>query len=269
MLEIIKAIIEPVAKSISVDNLLEARKKKKAHEIGTELFLLYASLNDILVVGRRIVEELNSAETWMSGKVKEGKPDECCFTELEFLLDQQSLNILKLVASVKRLGLELQVIAPDSYLRLSPLLHGKFNAVSWLLDSISGSRGQPRRLVSIEAEKVLGLLKKGEAYAANEVGDELRTRVHDVVLAMSHGEPEELEDLIVYEPIEDVGSMPAKQYTIIRAYLKGRKPAAVLDEIESVLRALREAIEKNFSLRDILLNVGDRRSTLGDPSVGF
>ena len=56
MLDLIKAIVESI-KVLSLTDLLEARKNKKAHEIGTELFLMYATINDILVLGRRIVEE--------------------------------------------------------------------------------------------------------------------------------------------------------------------------------------------------------------------
>src|SRR6266478_3570247 len=144
MLELVKAIVEPIAKSLSITDFIELRKKKKAHEIGTELFLLYASLNDILVVGRRIVEELQGAASWMNRKLQEGKPDETFLTHIDFLLRQQSLNILKLVASVKRLGLELQVIAPDVYVRLSPLMHGKLNALSKLISAISGEDNIPR-----------------------------------------------------------------------------------------------------------------------------
>jgi hypothetical protein len=97
MLEIIKAIIDPIAKSLSLPALLEARKNRKAHELGTELFLLYASLNDVLVLGRDIVAELERVCARMEQKFREGKPNEGCSSRLEFLLRQQSLSILKLV----------------------------------------------------------------------------------------------------------------------------------------------------------------------------
>jgi hypothetical protein len=42
-----------------------------------------------------------------------------------------------------------------------------------------------------------------------------------------------------------------------------------LDDIESVVKGLRDALEKHFSLRDILLNVADRRAALGAPHVAF
>jgi hypothetical protein len=267
MLELVKAIVEPIAKSLSITDFIELRKKKKAHEIGTELFLLYASLNDILVVGRRIVEDLESAASWMKRKLQEGKPDERCSTGMDFLLRQQSLNILKLVASVKRLGLELQVIAPDVYVRLSPLMHGKLNAVSRLIDAISGECGSPR-LVSVEAERVQGLLNQAQASVSTAEDADLKDRVR-VAARSVRGEADELANLFIDEPIDDVRSIPAKQYPVVQTFLKERKHGAELDKIETVLTVLREAIEKNFSLRDILLNVGDRRSTLGDPYVGF
>lgn len=271
MIEIIKAIIEPIAKAISIPELLKSHKDKKAHEIGTELFVMYASLNEILVVGRSIVSELESGTEWMGRKLKEGKPDECLYTNLEFLLSQQSSNILKLVASVKRLGLELQVIAPDVYVRLAPLLHGKLNAVACLLDCINRNFSKPK-LVSTDIESIEQILAVGDQYSAGLTSDEPQETeskalaVADYVL---YRERDAFEQLIRQEGIDDIGSIPAHQYPVIRGYLDNRKPSATLDDIEALLLIFRESIEANFSLRDILLKVGDHRASLSRPYMGY
>ncbi|HWW68905.1 MAG TPA: hypothetical protein VN089_03095 [Duganella sp.] len=271
MIEIIKAIIEPIAKAISVPELLKSHKDKKAHEIGTELFIMYASLNEILVVGRSIVSELESGTEWMSRKLKEGKPDECLYTNLEFLLSQQSSNILKLVASVKRLGLELQVIAPDVYVRLAPLLHGKLNAVACLLDSINRKYSKPK-LVSTDIESIEHILAVGDECSAALTSykpHETESMAHAVADHVIYQERNVFEQLIRQEEIEDVGSIPAHQYPVIRAYLDMRKPSATLDDIEALLLVFRKSLEANFSLRDILLKVGDHRASLSRPYMGF
>ena len=66
-------------------------------------------------------------------------------------------------------------------------------------------------------------------------------------------------------PIEDISYIEANKYPVIKDYLQQRRPEKHLDEIEQVLKLLRDAIEKHFSLKDILLSVGDRRNVLYEP----
>jgi hypothetical protein len=80
---------------------------------------------------------------------------------------------------------------------------------------------------------------------------------------------EKVSRLLIIEPIENVGFIPAKYLSVIRSYLDTRKPSAALDDIEPILKVLRDVLEENFSLPDVLLNVGDRRSALGEPHVGL
>jgi hypothetical protein len=70
MLELIKAIVEPVAKALSATDLLEGRDRKQLREIGTELFVFYNSVNELVVVCHQIVGESRADvhgcdESWM------------------------------------------------------------------------------------------------------------------------------------------------------------------------------------------------------------
>ncbi len=266
MLELIKVIIEPIAKSLSVTAVLEARKTRKAHEIGTELFLFYAALNETLVVGRNIVGELERACTWMEQQLHNGEPDRCYSSPLGFLLRQQSFNVMKLVASIKRLGLELQVIAPEAYVKLSPLIHGKFNTVNRLMELTSGAKRAPG-LVSVDCSKLQGRLAHALAILPLATEGDLHMRACGAANWVQNHVDEDLNDLLVAEPIEDIDRIPAKQFQVIRDYLDIHAPAKALDDIEGSLKILRDGLESNFSLRDILLNVGDRRSALEDERV--
>jgi hypothetical protein len=54
----------------------------------------------------------------------------------------------------------------------------------------------------------------------------------------------------------------AEIYDQIKLYLEVRNPRAQLDEIRNNLENIREAIERNFTIKDILLRVGDQRFSL-------
>jgi hypothetical protein len=213
-----------------------------------------------------MVEQLERACSWMKTKLYQ-EPDRCYISHVDFLLRQQSLSILKLVASVKRLGLELQVISPDAYMKLAPLLYGKHNPVGRLFDAISGERGKPK-IVSVDADQLQYLLDRATARAPFPQDAAITFR--DVLFEMMNEMlGDKISNLLIAEPIENVGYMPAKHFSVVRSYLDTRKPSAALDDMEHILKVLRDVLEKNFSLPDVLLNVGDRRSALGDPYVGL
>lgn len=102
MLELIKAVVEPVTKALP--DLLERRDRTKLREIGTELFIFYSSVNEIVVLGHRIASEIEQVCSSMKRKVDEGHPDERLRTDLPFWLGVQRASLLKAVQSIKRLG---------------------------------------------------------------------------------------------------------------------------------------------------------------------
>jgi regulator of sigma D len=48
-------------------------------------------------------------------------------------------------------------------------------------------------------------------------------------------------------------------YHRVKDYLSTRNPRQQLDDLKSILNQIREALERNFSLQDILLEIGDKR----------
>src|SRR5262245_193625 len=115
MFELLKLVIESLLKSFSLDNLAAKRREKRLAGVGTEIFLLYTSTNEILVAGGMITSELERALESLARKEQAGEMDQTVSTNLVFLLRQQAYNILKFQASQKRLAVELQVIAPEVY----------------------------------------------------------------------------------------------------------------------------------------------------------
>jgi len=88
-----------------------------------------------------------------------------------------------------------------------------------------------------------------------------RDALYDAFRSFRFGGPL-LDGLIVYEGIPDVTQISASQFPLVEAYLKSGKAKEALDELERLAHLLRVSIEKNFSIQDILLNVGDGRGAL-------
>ena len=252
MFELMKIMVEAITKSFSIKSVAELRKAKKLTKIGTDLFVVYTALNSMLVVGRRIVHELETGLAWMEGKVRDGESDRELFTHLNLLLSQQSMNIVRLVRSIKNIRPELELVAPDVYLSLVPLIHGKRNAISILLSQISAS-GRLPRLVTVSPE---WLTRLEEERALTMTGRMRLLNPFD-------------ETFLVSEPIENLAAIPAREYQIIRRYLEEHHPRQVLAEIEIAASTLRDAIKDNFSLQDILLNVGDQRAAVDEIFIDF
>jgi len=256
MLEIIKVILETISKSLSIDAIRKAKKEKQLTEIGTEVFLLYSSLNSIIVVARHIVAVLERGLVWMNRKIKEGQPDREYWTELPLLLLQQELNLLQFILTIKRLGLKLEIIAPEAYRKLHPLIHGKLNAVNLLLGVMSVRSSAPK-LVTMSEIKLRELMESSNS------------DIRDISLRFMRAEKDPFDGLLSVLPIDDISSIPIKNHKIIEDYLRARTPASVIAELEEIAGMIREAIEANFSLQDILLSVGDERSALGGDFIGF
>lgn len=254
MFELVKILVEAIAKSFSPKAILDARKNQRLSEIGTEVFLVYTYINDILVVGREIVRELESGLDWMRRKIDEGEADQCLLTHIDFLLNQQSINILKLVRSIKRLRHALELISPEVYVKLVPLLEGKGNAISALIDALSA---QKPYLISVDTHKLEMLLER----VSNEVESSTPTPFELDKYC------EELHEMMTREEIDNISYIPASSHDMIKAYLEARRPSQVIDEIEAIAKQLHESIQDNFSVKDILLKVGDSRLALHEPYV--
>jgi hypothetical protein len=272
MFEIIKFLAETLLKSFSISSLAEHQKKKKLNEIGVELFLLYTALNEIFVLGNSIVDELENAISKLEEKKKKGEDDPRCWTRLNDFLPLQAQNIVKFVGSLKRLALELQVIAPEVYLKTAPLMHRKFNLVQALIYSLEGHGDKPiLGYFDFDAlEKIVKSppVKRYEKNLNNNdyPGEAIRNSV-------TNEEIKELNNKLYGKyhklDIPDLYSFDLSSYKTLKTYLKASKPRDQLDEIEVILKDLRKGIIENFSVEDILLEVGDKKSVALSLFIGF
>lgn len=255
MLELLKILAEMLTKSISPEAIAKARRTKKLSDMGTDVFLMYSDLNNVLVYGRRILDELESGIPWMRRKVQEGEPSRIYWHSIAFELKQQ-LSLLKhFTSAFARLSLELQVLEPEVAMGLAPIIAGKINVLTLLANAISRPNA-PTRLVSLDERKMRALMAMA---SSNDL--QQRDALYDAFRSFRFGGPL-LDGLIVYEGIPDVTQISASQFPLVEAYLKSGKAKEALDELERLAHLLRVSIEKNFSIQDILLNVGDGRGAL-------
>lgn len=242
MFEIIKILVDNFLQALNLKDVKKNIENKKIRNIGTDLFVLYTSLNDIFITGSWIVNELESYKLWMNRKIREGEDDRMFSSQINFLLGQQSLHLIKFIKAIKALKEELLLISPSSYQMLYPLIHGKINVVEGLLKTLSTGT-----LTVYDEDEVKKFIE-----------DNNRKRLDfDTALPVA---------VEKFDGLSYIGKDKLKE---IENYLDKRKPREVLAQIEKVLNDLNKSIKENFSINDILIGVGDRKGTLIEPWMGF
>ena len=247
MFEMIKIIVEKLFSSFSIEDAIKSHKEKKLNEIGTELYLLYSNLNQIYINSVWMVKDLESFVSWMERKIREGEPDREYHTDLILLIQQQRVNIIKFVKSFKRLALSFQLISPEEYNSMRPLMAGKFNALSSLLST----------------------LRENKFIDYNDSELKLLTDEYSNPEKRYIGFPDEYVKLTYSIEIENVSRLGQKDLKKVKNYLSERNPRERLEEIKNILTRFRKNIEDNFSVKDILLNVGDERCSIREEFIGF
>jgi hypothetical protein len=66
-----------------------------------------------------------------------------------------------------------------------------------------------------------------------------------------------MEDFLIAEPIYDVDSIPAEQYIAVERFISNTDNLAAIESIEELALDCRRIIQQNFSVTDILANIGD------------
>jgi hypothetical protein len=285
MIEIISILVQKLVDSISLSAIVKNREDKELRKIGTEIFLLYTSLNEIFILGNYILQEFKSAENWLERNAKAGEYDRRFHTHINLYLYQQAVNLVKFIKSLKKLALELQVIDANLYRSLSPLMTGKLNVIAELIRLLSPDEGTPT--LRVYPEEAMDKISKivdiaisygpdydGEMEKAAELVDTKTSFENERDILMLHFGPygqSIRKVLLTSEPLDfQIGaSLGQDSLEIIRFYLLERNPENRLQQIEQSLHNLHSAIERSFSTKDILLEVGDRRATPYDTFIGF
>jgi hypothetical protein len=237
VLELLKVLIETVTRALPAAG--SAARQRRLNEMGAELFMLYAQLNEAMLCAEDIVSNLRAYVSRMAQHLEHGN-DPYALTAGTWIRDvvqQQRFTLGRIGSMMKRLSTQLNILAPGSIARLAPLLRGKANALDSLLTVMSRG-GFP--MAEPSAEQLARLQRHGHDGAAFDELDAVRS-------VLEQGAVSTLQRWD--EPI----------YREVVRYLERERPEERVREIRALLEEIRQVLDSTFSLQDVLLEVGDRR----------
>lgn len=246
MIELIKLIVDIASKAIS--SLGKRRDDRQMGEIGSELFLFYIQVNEALLIVSDIVSSLEIYVERMSDHLATGK-DPYALTGghwIKYKAQVQRANLARIGETVQRWGPELQIIDGKAFAQIAPLLRGKSNALDVLLNALS----RDRLPISAGWEQLLALTTGEDTSDRREMRRQIAIKVENFSQSVN--------DATI--PLDTPWDQEI--YEQIKLYLELRNPRAQLNEIKDALESIHAALERTFSIKDILLRVGDKRFDL-------
>lgn len=249
MLEIIKMIVDLLGKFINPSEILKLRREKQIGDLGAELFLLYVNLNEILIAGEHMIDSwkyyLNRIDRRKGYGYDTYTMSRSWALDRSRELHEQFQRIKKLSDGLSRCSAQLQILNAEAYLKISVLLFG-WRKISLLRD-------------------LEGILRKGSMplLSADMLNDAL-----EILLRLDRDPNRNDENSLINTmeksckeiiPLSDPSIWDSSVYKKIESYLNSGEPRQQLDEIRAVLQQLYSTLKDNFSIQDILLEVGDRR----------
>jgi hypothetical protein len=237
VLELLKVLIETVTRALPAAG--SAARQRRLNEMGAELFMLYAQLNEAMLCAEDIVQSLRAYVSRMAQHLEHGN-DPYALTAGTWIRDvvqQQRFTLGRIGSTMNRLSTQLNILAPGSIARLAPLLRGKASALDSLLTVMSRG-GFP--MAEPPAEQLARLQEHGHDDASFDELDAVRT-------VLERGAVSTLQRWD--EPV----------YREVVRYLEHERPEERVREIRILLEEIRQVLDSTFSLQDVLLKVGDRR----------
>lgn len=237
MIDLIKTLVDTLTQIIP--RISEMRTDKRRQEIGAGLFILYVRMNETLLVADDIIASLETYAERMRRHLNSGD-DAYALTAGSWIINKiehQITNFERIDELLHDKRALLQIIDAESYNRLFPLLDHKFGAISYLL-RIMRSGSLP---LSLSSEDWATMMSVGRNQSA------LHRVMHDLRPCWRENE------------LSTTTEWEREVYDKVVAYLQEREPRKQITEIRAALSSLREALERNFSITDILPEVGDRR----------
>ncbi|WP_433278260.1 hypothetical protein ACQPZA_03320 [Pseudonocardia xinjiangensis] len=239
MLELLKVLIETVTRALPAAGA--AARTRRLNEMGAELFMLYAQLNEAMLCAEDIVQSLRTYTRRMARHLEHGD-DPSAVTGGAWIRDmvqQQRFTLDRIGSTMSRLSTQLNILAPGSIARLAPLLRGKVNALDILLAVMARGRfpmaePSPRQIALLQDQAGV------DDHEAFMRVDAVRSVLENGAVSTEHRWDEHV-------------------YRDVVRYLENERPEERVREIRSLLEEIRQVLDSTFSLQDVLLKVGDRR----------
>jgi hypothetical protein len=233
MIEVAKLLVDLFAKIFDPEYISKRKKAKALSKLGAQLFLLYLDLNSVLMCGRLILKELTHF-------ANRSRPyDEHSGYHLKKLVRQQRENIHNVVQQMNELSTPLQIVDGQSHYKLHINMGTKESLLEEILEILDRNfLPLPLTEITLPPEKI----SNSKNWKESEIKIIHAGRVLDRAAISLHGPWTE------------------ETYGHIRSYLASGLPEANLTAIEGALQHLHTALKENFSIPDILLEVGEPRS---------
>lgn len=239
MLELIQAVMGIMTKMIP--DFMAKREDVRFNEIGAELFLFYVEVNEMLICAQEITGLLEHSVSIMEHQALH-QPDEdvprVFRRDIVSRTSWQIVSLGRIREMLQRWSNQLWIVNADAIGRLAPLLSNKESALSALL-SYMGNERLPLsiRLDNLGSEKKFFDREDLDYYSIPE---------------------ERYRKLIKYSiPLQPPWG--ADVCDVIKKYLEESDPKVRIERIRGALDDLRSALLDTFTIKDVLLAVGDRR----------
>lgn len=239
MIEFLQPLVDAVSKALPA--IAKHKERTSASKLGSELFLIYVQFNEALVLAEDIVSSLEVYVQRMTRHLETGE-DKYALTGASWVsgkIIRQLENLAEIKGRMDQWRWELQILDGRSNNELNFLLDAKFSALNALAKTINAHRF-PLRGNGIMIDDN-GLI---QAY------DRRSARIQH----------RRLGNELISSSVPMVGPWGPDVLESINHYLSARKPREKLSEIRSSLEEIRAALEKNFTISDILLQAGDPRA---------
>ncbi|MGW3563510.1 hypothetical protein ACWDSL_06350 [Streptomyces sp. NPDC000941] len=229
MLEFIRTLIEGIVSA--APNIKGVRDARKRRRLGADLFVLYARLNQVVVDGEVIVDELEARVTDPGGVLAP--------LYISRVAADQAENLTRIIPFLRDHSVVMTVVAPDAANRLVSLVDGKTQALSMLIAGLQIS------LVPLApSREQIEQLANERAHALRSPERFLQAKA-ELIEAMERSSV-------------DAGPWDSSTQQRVAEHLDIQRPRELLAEMRSSLSALRAALLEHFSLEDILIDVRER-----------
>lgn len=238
MIEFLQSAFDMLAKIIPT--LTRNRREREAAKLGSELLLIYVESNEALLLGEKIISSLEDCQRRTRYHVEaRGEPYPLTHeAELPKLVENQLRNIVAINKLTARLSWPLQVLNGEEKNRLELLLGGKSSILKALQQAVLSKR--------------LPLLSSG--LRMDEMGV---LHAHDPnVQSWTNRLPEFFGE----ESVPLVGGWDLDAADRVVTYLDTYNPRDRLTEIRVIIERIHTTLTENFSVSDIIQNVGDPRA---------
>jgi hypothetical protein len=246
VLEFIQVILGVLGKALPA--AMSQHRKKRLNELGAELFMFYIQVNEILVCAETILTELEEFVDRMTRHADVG--DNYALrtgNRISGAVQLQYENLRRIVLTMNRLSSQLQVVDGQAYAKVSVLLHFKAQVVNALFNAMRSGSLPISAGLATDLQALMDVASENDRFNFLHLGHEIGSKITRESVALNMGW-----DIDIYRHVA--------------GYLEEQQPRQQISQIRAALEDIRSALEKNFSIQDILLVLDSTRFRHGESS---